>query len=313
MLGNTMEQTQKMGRFRKGWELTKSSWHILRLDKELAALPLIGLALSIPIFAVFFMALFGTTLLMDPAVEPTQEQQYFTAAEWAMVAGFLYLTTLISNFIGGAVIYGALTRFSGGDPTIRGCLAAAWHKLRPLAMFSLLMATVGLILQIIAERLPFGGRIAVWLVGAAWNVANVFALPIIMTDKKPTRPLDATRGSVRMIRQVWGEGAAAAFGLAIIGALVILGWMVGVSLLSAAVGAIAGQVFGASSGIFIILSTIAIMVLGTFALTLAFSVMENILKAALYHYATTGQAPATFNRELLHAAMTPKKARRIFA
>lgn len=303
-------QTPKIGRFRKGWELTKSSWHVLRLDKELTLLPLIGMILSIVVFIPLIIASIGIAF----AEETTGgNEPNYTPVYWAVWAVTIYLMTLITNFVAGAVAHGAITRFRGGNPTLRGSLGAAWHKLRPLAAFSLLMATVGIVLQLIAERLPFGGRIAVWIVGAAWNIANVFAVPIIVMDENNVKPLQATRRSVAMIRQVWGEGAVAAFSLGIIGALTVLTYSVAISLASAAIGWLAVTLIGSTAGVVVIVATVTLLVLGFFGIILVFSVLESILKAALYYYATTGQAPTTFNRELLMASMTRKKARKVFA
>lgn len=53
--------------------------------------------------------------------------------------------------------------------------------------------------------------------------------------------------------------------------------------------------------------------MGVIALILLFSTLSGIVKAALYHYATTGESPTTFNKNLLKASMTPKKAKKIFA
>ena len=54
-------------------------------------------------------------------------------------------------------------------------------------------------------------------------------------------------------------------------------------------------------------------VLSFIVMVAVLSTIGAIAKAALYYYATTGEAPANFNSQLLHAAMTPKKARRVFA
>ncbi len=179
-----MEPTQHIGKLRKGWELTKSSWRVLILDKELLSIPLIGMLVTITaliilgtVYGVGSLAMHGGNLFSGQ----DSNLGYLTIPFMILVA---FTTTLIGNFFTGAVIVGATQRFHGQDPTVRSAFAATRSKLRSLALFSLLMATVGLILQAISERVPFGGRIAVWLVGAAWNLANFFALPIIVLSEE---------------------------------------------------------------------------------------------------------------------------------
>ncbi len=295
----------KQGRIRKGWEMAKSAWRVFKLDKELMSLPLLGLLVTIVAlvpFGLIALAVIYNSSSVDGA-SIGFDLGYWTVPFWLSV---YFVVTLVSNFFAGAVIHGAMTRFRGGDPTVKGSLAAMRHKFRPLAMFSLLMATVGLIFQLVKDRVPFAGRIAVWLLDAAWNIANFFALPIIVMSDGEVRPLQATKQSVQLVKQVWGEGVVAAGGIAIISALTILGYM----LLS---GAVAGLL--AIAGLLpvgVALLLIPLFILGLLAIILVTSVLDGVIKAALYHYATTGEAPATFNKQLLRSAMTPKKARRIF-
>jgi hypothetical protein len=47
----------------------------------------------------------------------------------------------------------------------------------------------------IANRLPGGGRLAGWLMGAAWGLATIFAVPLLALED--ARPVEALRGSAR--------------------------------------------------------------------------------------------------------------------
>ncbi len=305
-----MEPTVKMGKVRKGWEMTKSSWRVLMLDKELASLPLIGMLVSL-----ILLIPFGAIYLLSMKVTHGPGSYTFSGHSqlgfWTipLFIAFYFVMTLVSNFFSGAVIHGATLRFRGGDPTVRGSISAAKRKLGPLALFSLLMATVGLALQTIQERVPFAGQIAVWLLGAAWNIANFFALPIIVLSDHSVAPLDATKQSVQMVRKVWGESVVAEAGVSLIGFFAVIAYMFGGIALSAGIGA---SLSALRLSPLIDIPLWGLIAVGLFTLILVFSVLGGIVKAALYHYATTGESPVTFNQNLLRAAMTPKKARRIF-
>jgi hypothetical protein len=298
-------QTNKSGRFGRGWELAKSAWRVFRLDKELTVLPLIGTIVSIVAIAGFF----GLAATISNNIDPNSTSSWDIGLgnwTWPFWFAFYIVTTTIANFFASAVIQGAMTRFRGGDPTVRSSLAAVTRKFKPLLLFSIMMSTVGLLLDIVADRVPFAGRIAVWLVGAAWNIANFFALPIIIMDEKTVMPLQATRQSVGMVRKVWGESVVANVSIAAVGFLTTVLYTM-LSGILVAVLAAAGLLNTASA-----IALLAVGILGLIILLLVFSVLSGIVKAAVYHYATSGEAPESFNRELLHAAMTPKKASKIF-
>ncbi len=188
-----MEDVQKMNKVRKGWEMTKSAWRVLLLDKELVCLPLIGMLATLVLLLPFgVIYLLSMKVTQGPGKFVLSGQSHLGLWSIPLTIGAYFVITLVSNFFAGAVIYGATQRFRGGDPTVRSSIAAARRKLGSLTMFSLLMATVGLALQTVQERVPFVGQIAVWLLGAAWNVANFFALPIIVLSDHSVAPFDDT-------------------------------------------------------------------------------------------------------------------------
>lgn len=303
-----MESVSRIGKVRRGWELVKASWRVLLLDKELLSLPLLGVLASILCLIPFGVILVASA---TSGFRHMNGEWHTHMGYWAILfylAIYIVLTT-VSNFFSGAVVYGATQRFRGGDPTVRGSLAAVGRHFRPLLLFSILMATVGMALQAIEERVPFAGAIAVWLVNASWNVANFFAIPVIVLSDHQVHPLDATRESVQVVRKVWGEGVVAEAGINIIVVFALLAYMA----LTIGIGIGMSALFTAAH-ITAAWATplIVAAILGLIIITLVFSVLGGIIKAALYHYATTGESPLAFNQDLLRAAMTPKKARKIF-
>jgi hypothetical protein len=305
-----MEHAKPMGHIRRGWELTKSSWQVLKLDKELAAFPLISILASLLVLVPFgVLAIFNTTLSRDTSGFINGVELDFGA--WGILIGFtIYLLlTLVSNVFGAAVIYGAVERFRGTDPTIRSCMNAVKRRFGSIAAFSLLSSTIGYALQALEQRVPFAGKIAVWLVNAAWNIATMFAIPVIVLSDRPVKPLDAAKQSVGVVKRVWGESVIAQFSLAIIGFFYVLGW---IFLTGAFIGLVSVSGLSGSAIDIVAIGTIGVFVLGTLILTLVFSTLGAIAKAAVYYYATTNESPELFNKELLRDAMTPKKARKIF-
>ncbi len=71
---------------------------------------------------------------------------------------------------------------------------------------------MGLFLEQIASRIPGAGRLASWLLGAAWSLATIFAVPLLALEG--AGPLETAKESVQLIKSKWGEGVT---GLASIG------------------------------------------------------------------------------------------------
>ncbi|HEY4160601.1 MAG TPA: DUF6159 family protein [Candidatus Saccharimonadales bacterium] len=301
--------TTKKGRLRRGWQLARSSWRVLVLDKELLVLPVIGCIVGLLTFIAFIALAIGVSTAGMHLLHGTSN--YSVSGDVAIIPILIFfvllrlLVTLIANFFSGAIIYGASQRFHGDDPTIRGSLAGAWQKLGALSAFSAVDGTAGLLMQTVSERMPFLGQLLAVIGGLAWNIATVFAIPVIILSDKKVGPIEATKKSVGIIRQIWGEGLVAEAG---IGAVTVLG-LFSYLLLATLVGYITVSLHpsGAVTG-----SLIGGGILGLMVLLMLCGTLVAITKAAMYHYATTDEAPEMFNKELLQAAMTVKKARRLF-
>jgi membrane-anchored glycerophosphoryl diester phosphodiesterase (GDPDase) len=285
----------KIGRIRRGWEITKSSWQVLKLDKELASFPIISFFTALAILAPFAIVVGLNSTITDDNITVNLP----TGVQIAGVVLLYFLLTFAANYFSGAIIYGAAQRFQGKNPTLRSCFQGVNAKFAPLALFSLMMAIVGLILQALEDRFPIAGQIAVAIFNGAWNIANIFAIPVIVLSEENVSPLGATKRSVGIIKKVWGEGIVVNLGLGLIAVLTVLVYILIWSIVGAVVNA-------TGSGIALAI-TLGIAVIGFMLIALIFSVLGGIAKAALYLYATTGEAPALFDRNLLEGAVNKKK------
>ncbi|MCA9331825.1 hypothetical protein KC968_02690 [Candidatus Saccharibacteria bacterium] len=304
------DEIKPMGRIKKGWIVTKSAWQVLKMDKELVMLPILSAVVSvITIVGFVATALAGAYLLVNSSISDTITISSRGGDILHLLAIFVIflLTTFVVNFFGAAITYGAIERFRGNDPTVRSSVAAARRRIAPIAAFSLLTTTIGFALQTLEERVPLAGKIAVWLLNASWSIASMFAVPVIVMSDKTTGPFEATKKSVEIIKKTWGETAVSQIGIGIIQLFAILGWFA----LYVAVGATAFAIGGTTS-MAIFIGTTVVMVVCLLIISIVFSTLSSIAKAAIFYYATTGESPEMFNKQLLREAMTPKKAKKIF-
>lgn len=294
----TQQPEVKIGRLSKGWLFIKGSWHALLLDKEVLAYPILGILASLPV-----VVLLGVAEMNNQSVGNNTVQHY---SSLVILVVLYVILTIINAFFASALIASVLYRFNGGDPTVGYGLSAAKKRFGSIALFALVSATVGLVLRFIGERLPFAGWIITRIINAAWSFATIFALPIIVTSPEPVSPNKAVIESASLIKRVWMESVVISLGIGFISFLMILGTIIGFSGLG-----VAGALLHLPTTLGIVWVVLGILSIIVMAFVL--STLSAIAQAAVYHYAVTGESPLNFDKRLLQAAMTPKKARRLFS
>ncbi|MDJ0522805.1 MAG: DUF6159 family protein [Planctomycetota bacterium] len=270
-----------MGRIARSWQLMKQSWKVLMQDKELMILPLLSGLCILVIVASFALPVFmnGTTWAEG------QPEWVWYAATFA----FYVIAYTITFFFQAAVIAGASERMSGGDPTLGSALGAAAKRLPSLFLWGVVAATVGMIIRAIEERSELVGRIAMFIVGAAWSLATFFMVPVLVMERESLGK--SFKRSWGIFKETWGETVVGAGGLGIAGFLLSLpvillaGWLLSM-----------GMVWPA----------IIIGVLGLATVSVVFSALQGVYVAAVYRYATAQDSPAGFDESVLRDAFRPK-------
>ncbi len=302
------KKDQAPGRFKKSWLLFKGSWKALNMDRELVAIPIISSISAIVVLAMAGVTGFlaRNTFFTAESLDPNGKE--FATTPWGMA--FWIFTLLILTALGvifsGALMHGALERFKGNDPTIRSSIKAALKRSGSLVVFGTFSAIIGYIFSEIAERIPFlGGKIIAWLAGSAWNVASFFAIPVIVTSDKPVYPVEATQKSIKLIKKTWGESLIVSVGISLFA-------MLGFILYFIVIGGIGALLVNTSITDGWLFAGSVVGMLGFVMMILVFTMLETFAKAAIYHYATTGEAPAHFDERMMKNAFTPRKARKLF-
>jgi hypothetical protein len=273
-----------MGSMSRGFRLARASWTVVRRDRELLILPLVSFLCSLVVLAAFGAGMFGIGLPKDgESVSPG-----------IYVLGFCMYVALafVTIFFNAAVIGTATKRLKGEPASIRDGLALARAHIGKIFLWALITASVGMVLRAIQERSGLIGRILAGIIGIAWDVITFFVVPVLLFE--PLTVGDSIRRSAHIFRARWGEQFTgnATIGIAIV-LLVIPVLIVGSLLIAAA--PIVGIVF-------IVLSIGALMAVG--------SACSGVFNAALYRYATTGEASGAFSEEDLNGSFRPKKGSR---
>jgi hypothetical protein len=190
----------------------------------------------------------------------------------------------------------ASIRMSGSDPTIADGFQGAISSFVPILLWSLISATVGLVLRLIEERLALVGRIVASILGLGWSFLTYFAVPVMIFEGKS--PGRAIKRSAELFKRTWGESVVGQAGMG-----VFFGWLgaagalpVALALFLAAQGAL-----GAAVATLII----AVAIFYWIALATIAAALKGIYNVALYRFASTGQAGG-FPPELIAGQWTTK-------
>lgn len=269
-----------MGRISRTLTLARSSWDVLKADKELALLPVISMVASLVVAATFIVPMIVTADNLTN-FEPTNTQ---------IVVFFVmyFVLAYITIFFNAALVHGANERLSGGDPTLRSAIRGAMSRALAILPWALLSATVSLILKAIEERAGIVGRIVVGLVGLAWTLVTFLVIPILVIEGVGVG--EAIKRSADMFKRTWGENVVANVGFGLLG---FLGSIPGVALIFLGINA--------ANLIPIVLGVVWLLVVGVVIAT-----MTGIYQTALYRYAATGSAGAQFDNAALAGSFRPK-------
>ena len=279
-----------------GWNLSKQSWQVLKLDKELILFPLLsGIAclLVTASFAVPVLALVEvdsptsqTTAAADSEISPTDVLTFIGALAYYVANYFVII------FFNSALIACALIRFNGGNPTLRDGFSAAFARLPQIFCWALVAGTVGMLLRILQSNSENRlSRFLIGLLGLAWSSATYFVVPVIVVEK--LGPLAAGKRSLEILRSTWGESLGARFGTGCSVALMML-----VSFVPVIVGVVCWGIGLPVVGIPLVLAGLGMVM----TVVLISSALESIILAALYLYAAEGRIPDQFQGDAIQTA-----------
>ncbi len=283
-----------VGRFRASWLLFWETWRFLRLDPEILAIPFVTGLLNLLLFA----ALLGVALIVHVTAIPlftfTEVNGETTlTADHPLVYVFLFFGYTIAAFTlafsQGAISHTVITRLRGGNASLGESLGMALRRWRALLAWSLITATVGLLLRLLAKRFKLLGRLVISFIGVAWEVLTYFVAPAIVIENKTS--IGAIRQSGRTLKQTFGETVMTNIGLGLaLFVFYFVAMLVSVGLLFVA--------FSSGSGVLVFGMFVLIFVL-FLVLGLLNAALQGVLKTLLYAYVMEHTVPPDFNSELL--------------
>jgi hypothetical protein len=286
----------------RGFSMVGASWRVLKDYPKLAVFPVFsGIAL------IGVSAVLAIPAGLGAAVGVELNLSDNTMQSLGLVALFVwyFLCTFVIVFCNAALIACALQSFEGKTPTIGSGFAAAGKRLPQILGWSLIAATVGVILQtiqsVLSEKLGFIGELIAGIFSGVWGVVTYFVVPVLVTEG--VGPIKAVKRSSSVLRRTWGESLAGSTGLGLVSFLFALP-LVAVFFGIAALTNNGGSSSGGAQAAMVALGAIAVVYL--LALIVVFTALGSIFRAAVYVYATTGATPNHMDAALLQSSFKTK-------
>lgn len=281
-----------MNAFQRSWEITRLSFDVIKKDKGLLLFPFLGFVFSAFLIASMVFPAIVLSLIRGGNIESMGFEAYI------MLLAAYFGLSFIGTFFNVCAVYTIKKRFDSGNATFIESIRYSVSKIHLIFLWSLVAATVGILIRAIENSLHRSGeigkvigRVVSSMLGAAWGIITSFVVPGMVYHD--LGPIDAIKKSAEVLRKTWGESLIRHYGLGIIEFVFVLaGIILGFG------GVLASIPFGA---IPIILS-VSIALIYILIVILVFNVANAVFNTALYVYADSGKIPSGYNEEVLSTA-----------
>lgn len=279
-----------------GWDLVQETSAVLWDDKKLLVFPLVSMIACVAVSAGFAAPLWGSGYL-DTILE--EQNPGGDPVAYLLLFAYYFANYFVIIFFNSALVACAIMRFEGQEPTLGDGIRAAGARLPQIVAWSLVSATVGVLLKVLESRLEQVGDIVAGLMGMAWSITTYFVVPVLVVER--LGPIEATKRSLAILRKRWGEALAGYVGVEVFAWGILL--VAFIPLLTAIsvgmIGSVTGNVLMAALGF---ASCVIIMIVCGAVV----SALHGILLAAVYLYAVRGEVPTQFPRSTLDGAFGQK-------
>jgi hypothetical protein len=300
----------------RSWRLFRTSITVIRTHPKLLVFPIVTGLLTLFI-ALFFLApvvllLVAPHWLQGGPFQGIADHLGFLRVRHganfnfqvqplgtAFLAGMYLLNMFLATLSSVAFNSEILEALSGRPVSIQHGLEAAMRRWKPVLFWSLLAGTVGLLIRALEDRFAILGRLVAGVIGLAWSVASIFAIPILVREPALSNPFEVLSKSARTIKGTWGEMLAGYLGMQGTNLLVL--WASIVYWLAN------GALALAFSNPWILLVALGPWLLCLIAYSYLANIASRVYLCALYLYASEGTVPGPFDAAMMASPFKTKK------
>jgi hypothetical protein len=281
--------------FGRSKRMFTESLAVIRRDKALLAFPVMSAMFTVAALVAFvFGAYFAGFFVVTDAGHHGAEVQANVNAVlgYALLFVWYFVSWTIVLFFNVALIHCAKLHFDGQPVTASDGLKCAMSHLPRILAWAAVSATVGVVLQAIADKNKIVGGIVKWLVGAVWAVATFFIVPVMIYENLSLYA--SFKRSIELIAKSWGEAAIGNVGVGYFMLLLALPAII-IAIVIAAVVPTVGIFVGGG----LLVAYMAFLCVLSSAIT-------GVMRAALYNYASTGVVPSGMSQDVFALAFKAK-------
>jgi hypothetical protein len=238
-----------------------------------------------------------STLLTGQSGHPTAAHGFPWGSLVLLVVYFVSM--FLATFFNVAFYSEIIAALDGRGVSFRRGLQTARSRLPSIFAWSLLAGVVGWLIRAIEQRLPLAGRIVTGLIGMAWSIAAVFAIPVIIQQPPMRNPIRILQQSAAMLKRTWGEGLIGYLGFSAGSMMIFMSSLLPLLL--------AGAFALLFKSVWLINIAGVIWVLALLFMAYVSGVAGHVYRCALFKYATEGVVPEPYDQELLDMAWKVKK------
>lgn len=303
--------------FSNSWQLLKQSFRVIGLNKKLLIFPLFGLSSMgfvvviglLPIINVMLSGTFDASWVSG-LFDEVKENHYELNAYGVAYSLLIYFSlAIVSTFSKVAFYHQIFNALNQRKVSIKNGYLLALSKIDVIIIWAIFSWTIGLLLRMLKEntRKYSGARVVQSIIASvtqvAWNVAIIFAVPVIIDNSKNYNPFSIVKESANTLKQAWGETLVGIGGIKLMSMLWFPILMVGLF-----VGDYAYKAIDNKEGDLMLF----IISFGFIPLLLVFfqyliSIANNIYRCAVYQFAKDQKTPSAYTEEMLNSALRFKK------
>ncbi len=280
-----------MGIFQRlafGWRLGMTSLGVVSRDKTLMLFPVLSGLASLLLVAAFLFGIGPERLaaLADAAATAADGSQQVPAVFYVVAFAAYFSLYFITVYFNVALLGAARQSLAGKDTTLGDGLAVANAHLGKILGWTLISASIGILLNMLESNEKIGRFVAA-ILGTGWTIISYFAVPVMIFEGQS--PPAAIGRSAGLMKATWGQNVGAQFGIGLAMVAMLAACAVPVLVLLFVLPEV-----GALLLPLLLLAVPLVLLLGSAA--------KSVLAVGLYEYATQHPTGTVFKQEELQAA-----------
>lgn len=290
---------KKMGKLRASYLLATEGFELLKKDKHILLFPVFSALACVALFLIPCLLYWFSDGAFD--LKEAESASYkISSTGYAVILVFYLVLFFVTTYFQAGLMAVVHARINGRGMTFQEGMSVAKTHAEKIFLWSLVSATVGVVLGFISDRSKWFGKIISFFLRASWGIATFFIVPVLILEEGNIS--DSIKSSAETFKKTWGETIFVNFGTGLFFVLIaFLGLFISGSLM-----ALDFVVFPEIIAIPIFLILLTVLIFFLIGIAIVSSAINSVFRVVLYEYAKSGHIADTFAPELILGALKKK-------